>query len=693
MYKIQELAREWNNTHCEPPLDDHEFDRQWNDANRFIDRKNRQEQEQKGWQGSGRIIIVPTGDKVQDEDEQLAAENKLTAEGIEFVINTIKKEAQYDELSIRQLLCGMSSAFTKVPISHIVNSKESGAGKSYLLNLVSSYFPNKYVIALSGMSAKALFHRRGSLVIQNKQTGDLEPIAPMIEPKQAEIDDIENKLTDESNKEPKHRDKKQIKNWKKRVKELELEIKDIESRAEKLIQLDNQIILCLDTPEPSVYDALMSIISQDTERDQQYSFVDKLGTSGKLGTKDNILRGTPVLFTSQVIDDTKTLRFAEKNRRFINVNPDTSSQKIRAANNIIGLKHGFLPEEYDQLVVSRSDKERASSIVNIMIAKLKQHTKKLGPKEDGVKIPFALSITSSIPDGYVWSMTITDRTIKYLSIITKMNMDARPKLVNEQTGQFYPIATFEDLKETLKLMQVGASGARPYIVNWYNKVFVFAIKDLDGRPNQQVTADEKTIDGTPNVIASEKHVGVNTEQLAAKTKDVFKCTKPSNKELRDKYLEPLVNLGVIDKVRSEIDKRENIYLPVEEGDLFHIFDDSANNDSNLRLTVLNPEAFPNKNFLKEQFRISLEKNADGKAVLEKNFCHYKLVDTDGTEITLDQLLDRYFNNSQDCFIKAYEEEASNNDKECNGSTTEIMLKATVTSNILYQQQIIQKQKK
>ncbi len=108
-------------------------------------------------------------------------------------------------------------------------------------------------------------------------------------------------------------------------------------------------------------------------------------------------------------------------------------------------------------------------------------------------------------------------------------MDSRPKLVNEQTDQFYPISIFEDLKETLKLMQVGASGARPYIVNWYNKVFVDAIKDLDGRPNQQVTADGKTIDGTPNVIASEKHVGVNTEQLAAKTKEVFKCTKPYSK--------------------------------------------------------------------------------------------------------------------------------------------------------------------
>jgi hypothetical protein len=177
IYKIQELAREWNNTHCEPPLDDHEFDRQWNDAKRFIDRKNRQEQEGKQRQVSG--IIFPTEGKVEEqEEERLAEENKLTTEDIEFVINTIKKEATHDELSIRQLFCGMASAFTKVPISHIVNSKESGAGKSYLLNLVSSYFPNKYVIVLSGMSAKALFHRSGVLVIHNKQTGELESIDP-----------------------------------------------------------------------------------------------------------------------------------------------------------------------------------------------------------------------------------------------------------------------------------------------------------------------------------------------------------------------------------------------------------------------------------------------------------------------------------------------------------------------------------
>jgi hypothetical protein len=183
-------------------------------------------------------------------------------------------------------------------------------------------------------------------------------------------------------------------------------------------------------------------------------------------------------------------------------------------------------------------------------------------------------------------------------------LDARPRLVNERTGQFFPIATFEDLKETLKLMQVGAGGSRPYIVNWYNKVFVPGFKDLGGKPNEKIKTDDEDkpilgVDGKPVLIAKERHIGVNTEQLALKTKEVFKGAKPSNKELRDKYLEPLVNLGVLDKVQSEIDRRENIYLPVEDGSLFDIFVDD---ETNLRIKVLTPEQFPTKNFLKEQFR-------------------------------------------------------------------------------------------
>ena len=58
----------------------------------------------------------------------------------------------------------------------------------------------------------------------------------------------------------------------------------------------------------------------------------------------------------------------------------------------------------------------------------------------------------------VWGMTVVDRINKYLAVITKMNMDNRPRLIdNEKEGKFYPISTFNDVKETLELMGLASS--------------------------------------------------------------------------------------------------------------------------------------------------------------------------------------------------------------------------------------------
>ena len=78
--------------------------------------------------------------------EQQKLSEPLTPEDIKFVFDVMKKEAPYDEVSIKQLFYGCSSAFTKIPIHHNINSRKSGSGKSYILILVSSYFPNRYVL-------------------------------------------------------------------------------------------------------------------------------------------------------------------------------------------------------------------------------------------------------------------------------------------------------------------------------------------------------------------------------------------------------------------------------------------------------------------------------------------------------------------------------------------------------------------
>jgi hypothetical protein len=166
----------------------------------------------------------------------------------------------------------------------------------------------------------------------------------------------------------------------------------------------------------------------------------------------------------------------------------------------MALDSGYLPEEYDELVVSRADKQRAKEIVEVIVSRLMEHSKYFQPKQYGVKIPFTLTIHESIPNDKVRGMTVMNRAIKYLSVITKVNMDFRPRVQNTETGQFFPIAITADLKQTLELMKVAASGIRPYLVNWYNKVIPPLIEEMDGKPNTKYALDD---DGTP--VRDSKH--------------------------------------------------------------------------------------------------------------------------------------------------------------------------------------------
>jgi hypothetical protein len=62
------------------------------------------------------------------------------------------------------------------------------------------------------------------------------------------------------------------------------------------------------------------------------------------------------------------------------------------------------------------------------------------------------------------------------------------------------------------------------------------------------------------------------------------------------------------------------------------------------------------------------------------------VDSDGTEITLDRLIDKYYNNPEQCFVKEYPEVDDNNDSATLVSTVAM----TTRNNVNYQHQIIQK---
>jgi hypothetical protein len=565
-------------------------------------------------------------DNTEDEDEQLA-KIKLTREDIDFAINTMIKEAKYDKLSIRQIIHGFNSTFTKLPIPHVINSKNSGAGKSYILNHVASFYPEKYIMTLAGISDKAIFHSDGPMVLEDRETGEVQLLDPMVDELEARMDELKEADT---------------KGNKQQTKEIESEIKELKRSAQKLIDLTNKIIILQDTPQQSVFNLLMTLLSQDTPKDQIYAFTDKSSGSGKLIQSRNRIRGMPVLFTTQVIDDTDNQRFEEKNRRFIHVTPNTSREKIREANRLTAFKYGYLPDEYDQLVVNRKDIEKTKQIFRIVIAKLKHHTKYLPPKHPGVKIPYSRTILESLPDdGRVWQMTVGERLMKYLSMNTKLHMDQRPRLVHKETGAFYPIATFEDLRDTLLLMERAASNMRPYLAEWYDRVFLESYRELGNEP--------QTTQNDIGIYVKENYVGLTTEQLAIKTKEIMEVQKPSTDEIRESYLDPLVNQGLIEKMPSARDNRQNIYFPVDPAA-------NGNGKTNTsKVIVSDPSLFPTRNLIEESFRTLVKYPARDSIFFDQK-TDYKIEDIDGQQIQLDQLLDRYFSRPEEYFEKGFDDE-------------------------------------
>jgi hypothetical protein len=517
---------------------------------------------------------------------------------------------------------------------------------------------------LAGASAKALHHREGIMVIRDEDTGELKSVEPIIEELNEELDGLD----------PKNKENKP------RIKEIVSEIKALSKQQHKLIDLDNTIIIIQDTPEDALLVNLMSLSSQDSQKNQEYIFADK-SSSGKIIQGSNIIRGMPVIFTTRVIDNTKHVRFEETNRRSINVTPNVTKQKIETANRLIGMKYGLLPEEYDGKIVSKEDKEKAKRIVGTVVEKLKTHSKNLKPKESGLKIPFESTISHSIPSDNVWGMTVTDRTMRYLSIITKVNMDSRPRYINMETGAFYPISTFEDLKETLALMEMAASNVRPYIAIFYNHVFVPSYADLPTEPKKRLSE----YDG--RVTEQETYVGLTVEELTEKTKKILGF-KPGGREMREKYLYPLVNQGLVNYARSVMDGRENLYFPADK-DITKVFSLFANSED-LRLTVSEPAMYPSMIVLEKNFSSFVKYEEEGG--LEKNvFGKYRLEDADGTEITVHQLVQKYLYNPEVCFKKGFNDTDIVNiliDSQEQESQPNTITATAVKNNLSYARQIL-----
>jgi hypothetical protein len=80
-------------------------------------------------------------------------------------------------------------------------------------------------------------------------------------------------------------------------------------------------------------------------------------------------------------------------------------------------------------------------------------------------------------------MTTAQRFYGHMTLLSVVNIDKRPRLVTRSEGdptlKTCPFATFEDLQEAVYLMEY-SNGVRPYILEWYNEVFLIEFNDKRG---------------------------------------------------------------------------------------------------------------------------------------------------------------------------------------------------------------------
>ena len=544
---------------------------------------------------------------------------------IDYVVNVITKEAPKDGRLIKQVLYTILSAKSNEPINLAVNAP-TGLGKSYVVLKVADLFPKKDIVSLGGMSEKALFHRDGPLVIKDDD-GNYISLEQKIEDIDSQIQNYYNEIertTDKNTKET----LKQARKYD--IEDLEKQKKELYKNSKKLIELSGKTLIFLDSPPARLLEALMPLLSHD-RTEVEYEFVD---THNGIKTRGNILRGFPAVIFTAAKDYTNNPRYPEIQRRFIITNPVMSKEKYEKAIECITAKYSLPDFAYQREVVSDQEKERAKNIVvniQVKIADICNHS----PKRDHnqVYIPYHKALQAGLPTSDASHMSAAKTLFTWISLLATIHhrpsIQAMYDIFNFQT---VPLATFDDLKEAMSLIEHN-NGVRPYVLQWYNDVFLPVYESKNDQPDSRETN---------NGTLAESRSAVTTRFLIEKTAEIQE-KRLSNKEMLETFLNPLLNLNIISSEPSVLDRRAHIYYPVkirsENKNLFD-FANSNNISQCFQIKVENPALYPDEIYIMNEIYRVLKYSSNERT---------GIVDHDGNKRSIHEIVYRYYTNYDECF--------------------------------------------
>ncbi len=312
----------------------------------------------------------------------------------------------------------------------------------------------------------------------------------------------------------------------------------------------------------------MPLLSHD-KYEVEYQFVDTSSASRTgLKTKTNVLIGWPVVIFAQAIDNTNHKRYGEIQRRFIITNPRMDVEKYQNAVDLIIEKNSIPDLVYQQKVVSDEDKDIAREIVlNIRddLLSLLDATK---PGKNNILVPFGHLLKKIISKNNTsQDMTFVNRLMHHIVLFANIHIKKRPYFeISPAFGSNslrIPLALYSDFEEALYLVNNSAGGLKPYVLEWFHNVFLKLYDSKSSDPDSKVKNGE---------LIFEQRKAVTTQELIAKSKEIMNRIFVT-KHVLSEFIYPLSNLGYIDNLPSEIDKRAKLYFLVTdlEKEQFNIF--------------------------------------------------------------------------------------------------------------------------
>ncbi|TVP41786.1 hypothetical protein [Candidatus Nitrosocosmicus arcticus] len=492
---------------------------------------------------SSDIFLKPHKDYVRRDNTISSA----TSRDLDFCFKVALKEAAKEDKLVKEVFYTALSAYTNNPINLAINAP-SGEGKTHVLMKVSGLFPENDVQFIADMSDKAIFHKNGYLGIRNED-GDFENI-------EGELFDLKESLDSKilDFQKTGKGDLETDNELKKEIDEIQKQIKTIRDKAVKVIDLNHKILIFLDTPKKGIFEALMSLLSHD-KLAVEYHYVD---TSSKTGivTKTNVLVGWPAVIFAQATDFTSHPRYHEIQRRFTVTNPRMDGEKYQSAVSLIIAKNCVPDFAYQLKVVSDEEKEKAREILLNIRDDLMSVSSTTKPGKNNTFIPYGHLIRNLLTkNNTAQDMTFVNRLLNLVVLLTSINIKKRPfleiKPIFSSNSFRNPMALYPDLLEALSLINNSTGGIRPYVLEWYQNVFL-SLYGHKSNPNSRVKNGE---------VVTEERIAVTTQELMEKTCEVMNKHYAS-KNLLTEFLYPLLNLGYIDSIRSLIDGRAYIYFPV-----------------------------------------------------------------------------------------------------------------------------------